>query len=397
MADLARTGTLQQNRANMISRVASRFPMGVRRVVRQTIEAPRTFQSWMQGWRGESSSTTLRVFYGYRTLPRTNELAHGGIIKCQHLETHFPNSFSKFNLLYLVSSRLPPGAPSMVRLSHQRGARVVWNQNGVAYPAWHGPGWERTNKPMASILQEADHVFYQSQFCKLAADRYLGKRGGSWEILYNPVDTRTFTPITTPIDSDHFTLLLAGTQYQWYRIETAIRALAHVRRERPTARLFVTGRLCWIPDERAARRAAEQLARTLRVEDHVTFVGPYTQREAPTVFQQAQVLIHPKYNDPCPSVVLEAMACGLPVVYSKSGGVPELVGDEAGIGVPTPLSWEQDLPPEPRAFAQAILEVAARRHDFVDAARQRAVERFDLQPWLARHREIFERLCRVGG
>ena len=52
-----------------------------------------------------------------------------------------------------------------------------------------------------------------------------------------------------------------------------------------------------------------------------------------------------------PTVVLEALASGLPVVYSASGGTPELVGDDAGVGVPAPLDWEQDHPPAPEALA----------------------------------------------
>ena len=86
------------------------------------------------------------------------------------------------------------------------------------------------------------------------------------------------------------------------------------------------------------------------------------------------------------------MASGLPVVYSKSGGVPELVGDEAGVGIPTEVSWEQDYPPDPNAMADAVLMVADRRDAMGAAARQRAVERFNLDSWIERHRRVFAEL-----
>lgn len=334
----------------------------------------------------------IRVFYAQNRIPHRSEHAHGGIVKFQWMQEVFPNSPRHFNVLYMVSSRIPGGAPQIAWFARRRGARLVWNQNGVAYPAWHGPGWERTNAPMAKLLRAADYVFYQSEFCKQSADRYLGARGGPWEILYNPVDTTVFTPAVSDPDPHHLVLLLGGTQYQFYRLATAIRTLAHVAKRRPDARLLVTGRLCWINDEAEAGRIAHRLAVELGVEDRVTFLGPYTQIDAPSVFRQAHLLLHTKYNDPCPGVVIEAMACGLPVVYSHSGGVPELVGPDAGIGVPIELSWECDIPPDPEIMAEAVLKVADGLKDYAQAARRRAVEKFDLHPWLQRHREVFEAL-----
>jgi glycosyltransferase involved in cell wall biosynthesis len=88
--------------------------------------------------------------------------------------------------------------------------------------------------------------------------------------------------------------------------------------------------------------------------------------------------------------VLEAMACGLPVVCSASGGTPELVGD-AGIGVEAPLDWERDHPPEPEALAAAVHECTRRLDGLAAAARARAL-RFDVGGWIERHRVVFEAL-----
>jgi glycosyltransferase involved in cell wall biosynthesis len=79
-------------------------------------------------------------------------------------------------------------------------------------------------------------------------------------------------------------------------------------------------------------------------------------------------------------------------VYPSSGGVPELVGDDAGIGVPHPDSWERDDPPEPDALADAVTRVLADLPRYAAAARKRAVERFALGPWLDRHAELFAAL-----
>src|SRR6185436_3918000 len=83
----------------------------------------------------------IRVWYGI-DVPSMDRVAHGGIVKLQALAAAFPSTARGFNVLYLVSSRLPDAAPLLARAAKERGARVVVNQNGVAYAGWHGPGWE---------------------------------------------------------------------------------------------------------------------------------------------------------------------------------------------------------------------------------------------------------------
>ena len=87
------------------------------------------------------------------------------------------------------------------------------------------------------------------------------------------------------------------------------------------------------------------------------------------------------------------MACGLPVVYPKSGGVPELVGGDVGIGVVHPDSFERDEPPSPDELADATTRVLAQLPVYSAAARARVVEGFALEPWLDRHAMLFARLA----
>ncbi|NTW87968.1 MAG: glycosyltransferase family 4 protein, partial [Desulfobulbaceae bacterium] len=108
--------------------------------------------------------------------------------------------------------------------------------------------------------------------------------------------------------------------------------------------------------------------------------------------RESDLLLHTKYNDPCPRLVVEAMACGLPVLYSATGGVAELVGEEAGYGVPGPLDWLQDHPPSPEKLATGALKIFERLKVYSAAARQRAVHHFDVQPWLARHEHVFSEI-----
>ena len=136
----------------------------------------------------------------------------------------------------------------------------------------------------------------------------------------------------------------------------------------------------------------EPTLRRLALEDAVDLTGRYTQADAPDVFRRAHVLLHTKVNDPCPTTVIEAMACGVPVAYAASGGTVELVGDDAGIGVPHPDGFERDEPPQPEALGAAVLAVLDDRERYARAARARAVERFALADWLDRHAAIFAEL-----
>jgi glycosyltransferase involved in cell wall biosynthesis len=333
----------------------------------------------------------FHVFYGHDRMPSREDVVFGGQVKFQRLDEELPNEPRHFNVLYLGSTSLPLDARVLVRIARSRGAKVVWNQNGVRYPGLGLADMNRINRRDGRLLHAADYVFFQSAFCKVSADRFYGERSDAWEVLHNAVDTRTFTPANVR-PSRPLTLLLGGNQYQRYRLEVALETLALLRVERPEVRLLVTGDLSFLDDPAEARAVAEELVARRGLAGHVDFTGAYIRAEAPDVLRAADILLHTKYNDPCPTLVVEAMACGVPVVYSASGGVPELVGDEGGIGIPAPLDFERDHPPEPAPLAEAVLKVTQNLEGFAEAARRRAVERFDLRAWVERHRQVFAAL-----
>lgn len=333
----------------------------------------------------------FRVHYGYPAVPDEHGYVHGGRVREQRLNDVFPNRPDRYDLLYLSSSTWPPGSFRKILKTRLRGSRFVWNQDGVGYPGWAGKGYRRLNRRLKAALRAAHHVIYQSEFCRASADRFLCAPGGSWEVLPNAVDVARFRPAKASFSRPP-TILLGGNQYERYRVESAIRTLARFTDLYEDARLIVTGKVAWSGDESADLQAAKDLATSLGVGERIEWTGRYPQSRAPAVYQQADLLLHTKYKDPCPSTVIEALACGLPVVYSDSGGVPELVGPSAGYAIPVEDTWDRQVPVDPKDAAEGLAWAYEHRGRLSDAARTRACARFGLDDYVTRHEALFTEL-----
>ncbi len=324
-----------------------------------------------------------RVFYGGA---RSGNVG-GPLVKVKRLREYFPEHRWRYNLVYALSNApyLPTAALDWLKW---RGVPIVLNQNGVFYPGWYDGDWKGQNAVMARAYHRADHVFWQSEFCRRAADRFLGQRQGSGEVLYNAVDTSRFAPAAARAERP-FTLVLTGKigRHLAYRLESTIAGLAHARKHGLEAELVIAG---WVDEVAAAQ--ARQMAESHGVAGAVRLIGAYSQEQAPAIYGAADAYVMTKYLDPCPNTVLEALSCALPVIYSRSGGVPELVGDDAGIGLDVPEDWRRIHLPSSAAIGDAILALAGRHAELAAAARARAVARFDIRDWIERHRKIFARL-----
>jgi teichuronic acid biosynthesis glycosyltransferase TuaC len=98
-----------------------------------------------------------------------------------------------------------------------------------------------------------------------------------------------------------------------------------------------------------------QMAIDLGLRDRVQFLGGKTQTELARYMQQSDVLVFPSRKESFGMVLVESLACGTPVVATRSGGPEDIVNEKVGVLVP---------PEDPEALADAIQRVLQRPEDF---------------------------------
>jgi glycosyltransferase involved in cell wall biosynthesis len=363
------------------------LPWQIKEALRQVVSTPERMAR-RRVWRGVRRHSSRDPHLAFGGVLDGAGLVHGGAVKLLALRHAFPSNESDFNLLYLVSSAQPPFARDLVRLCKERGIAFVWNQNGVGYPAWAGREAERHNAPMRELRALADFVIYQSEFCRTSAEKFLGSWTGPSLTLLNPVDLQAFRPPARPLPERPLRLLAMGTQNYRERVFSTVDCLAVLRKNGVDAALTIAGRLQWIGAEADVSGHVAKLGLT----DAVTIFPAFTQEEAIRLYQGHHLVLHPKYLDPCPTVAIEALASGLPVVGSASGGMPELIPTDCGRLLPAPVDWEKLITPDGGELAVAVAEMLPRLPDFSAAARRHAVDAFDSRKWVEAHRGIFQSL-----
>ena len=339
------------------------------------------FKSWVQ------AKPDIRVNFG----GKDGDMG-GPFVKLKRMAQYFPNYPKDYNLIYGVSGVDFP--LDICEQAKRKGVKIVCHLNSCWHPAY-AEDWKHKNRFLEGLHNDfADFVVYGSEQAKAGARLYIGDvdRVPS-QIIYNAVDLQHYTP-APDVTSRPLTLLASGFHQIRHRLEPLIRALPMLKESFPEVRLIIAGKL---KEGEGLWDCGEETVRGLLKEasfDQVEFIPRYTQEEAPKIYQRADVLVHLKHMDWTPNVVAEAMACGLPVVHTGNGGVPEIVKD-AGVSLNIPEDWDKTAEADSQAVAKAVEEAYANHEHLSTRAREIAESTFDMDSWAGKHRRIFSDLLGI--
>jgi N-acetyl-alpha-D-glucosaminyl L-malate synthase BshA len=222
------------------------------------------------------------------------------------------------------------------------------------------------SETVAFCIQESDGVTAVSESLRADTIRELGVRSDI-RVIPNFLDCsknrrRDVTGLCETLRPDAEKLLIHVSNFRPVkRVDAVVEIFARVRRQIP-ARLLMVGDGPDVP-------AASRLARTLGVSADVEFLGE--QEDIVSLLSIADVFLLPSAQESFGLAQLEAMACEVPVVASRVGGIPEVVED----GVSGFLHAPDDLDGMARS-ALALLSDEALHDRFAKASSRIVTERF---------------------
>jgi glycosyltransferase involved in cell wall biosynthesis len=211
------------------------------------------------------------------------------------------------------------------------------------------------------ILRRCDRITALSQALK-DATASLGIHTEKIRVVPNGVDTTRFTP---PVNSSRDDVILyVGTLIERKGLEYLLSAMSAVFESFSSYRLALVG-------EGPQESKLKQLAEDLGVAKRVSFLGFQPPERVRMWMQRAKVLVLPSLEEGMGVVLLEALACGTPVVGSQVDGIQEVITPDVGLLVP---------PADSAALSKAIQSILSNTQRWTDMsqhARERAVTHYD--------------------
>ena len=212
---------------------------------------------------------------------------------------------------------------------------VIYHQHGSSNPMFKSKYlWARNvlmQKMYDLILKivhrRADWTIAIDKLCFNQASRNGASKKTS--LLMNAVDIEKFyismdyrrkMRLFYWLDLEQIAVLFVGRIEEIKRVDLLIDAFALLKNDGVKFRLFLAG-------DGTLRKQFEEYANRKGLEKVVTFLGNISHDELPHYYNMADVVVLPSEMEGVPMVLLEAMACGTPVIASSVGGIPDIVKD----------------------------------------------------------------------
>ncbi|MGQ9815161.1 MAG: glycosyltransferase family 4 protein [Candidatus Roseilinea sp.] len=211
------------------------------------------------------------------------------------------------------------------------------------YPQHHLPrNWIYLQLAMPLFLRRADAVICVSECTRRDAQRFYNVPDSKLHVIYEGVNSR-FRRVTDPAECrrarDKLQLperyvLAVGTVEPRKNLTTLFQAYRSYLDSRPEHNadppaILVAGRQGWLEE------SSYQAVRDHRLADCVRFLGFVDDADLPALYSMATLFVMPSVYEGFGLPVLEAMACGAPVLCSDASSLPEIAGDAALLAPPT--------------------------------------------------------------
>ncbi len=188
---------------------------------------------------------------------------------------------------------------------------------------WVGTCCATHKQAMLAVLDHAGGLVIGSRSFAEEVRGHHGTRLDRFTIVPGATDTSQFRPRDDRelgALSDPPVLLYHGRVDRRKGVLDLLHALHALRKERPALRLIISG---IGPD----LEPAKALAQDLGLGDAVTFTGHAGYAEAPDAYRRGDIFVSPTYAEGFSNTILEAMACGLPILSTKAVGVVDCLED----------------------------------------------------------------------
>lgn len=247
--------------------------------------------------------------------------------------------------------------------------------------------YRRMNYPRSARL--ADAIIINSESLRSEIQRYLEVDAGKLKLIYEAVDHDLFRPGDADLARNQVAsygvtkpfALFVSSLWPYKNCDGLLRAWAHARSELGDRQLAIVGAA---RDEGYAA-SLRSLAGELGISGDVVFVGAVPLAETVAFYQAADVFVYPSLNETFGLPILEAMACGCPVVTSDTSAMPETAGGAAVLADPR----------DPASIARAIIEAASPNRDRLRDMGLRRAAQFTWGATAASTLDVYREAARV--